>query len=118
MKEAVSKIRQKAREFHAKTRRELLGTLGVRQFPSLEQVLHTLFALAFVWSFAGLYFLNRGKWSGAMPGDRGFSRGIEFCLREIERRRDHFRPVLLWPFLTLVAVWIAGYFVMRGWQQP
>ena len=86
-------IRQKARELHAKTRRTLLGTLVaslvvaffyaffIRQFPQLRQLLHSLFALALAWSLAGLYFLNRGERPGAMPGDAGFSTGIEFCRR-------------------------------------
>jgi uncharacterized membrane protein len=155
----LEKIRQKARELHAKTRRELLATLTgplivaccyvfcVKEFPQLQKGLHPLFVFALVWSLAGVYLLNRGKWSGPMPGDTGFSAGLEFCRREIERRRDHFRRLLLWgfgpvlmgigaivlalvavagkevfpkgmPFLVLVAVWIAGYFlVVRVRQQ-
>ncbi len=155
----LEQIRQKARELHSKTRRELLRTLAgplmvafcyvfcIKEFPALQKVLHPLFAFALVWSLAGVYFLNRGKWSGPMPGDTGFSAGVEFCRREIERRRDHFRRILLWwfgpvlmaisaiilglvavagkevftkgmPFLTLVVVWIAGYFfVVRVRQQ-
>lgn len=147
-------IRQKARELHAKTRRQLLGTLMVplvlaffyafciRQFPQMRQVLHSLFAFALAWSLAGLYFLNRRKWPGEMPGNVGFSTGLEFCRRELERQRDYFRRVLLWsfgpvllaigtlllafaivtgtgifpkamPFMALVVVWIAAYFVIR-----
>ena len=117
----LEKIRQKARELHAKTRRQLLGTLtgplvvaffyafGIKQFPSLQQVLQPLFAFALVWSLAGLYFLNRGMWSAAMPGDAGFSTGLEFCRREIERRRDFFRRVLLWslgPVLLAIGTFI------------
>jgi hypothetical protein len=155
----LEKIRQKARELHAKTRRELLGTLTgplivafcyvfcIKEFPPLQKVLQPLFGFALAWSLAGMYFLNRGKWSGPMPGDTGFSAGLEFCRREIERRRDHFRRALLWgfgpvllaigtiivalvavggreifpkgmPFLTLIAVWIAAYFfVVRVRQQ-
>jgi hypothetical protein len=152
------KIRQKVRELHAKTRRQLLGnlavpfivgffyTLGVKQFPSLQQILRPLFAFALVWSLAGLYFLNRGKWSVAMPGDAGLNAGLESYRREIEWQRGYFRRVLLWgfgpillaigtfilamaivsgkaifpnamPFMTLVAVWIAAYFVIRIRQQ-
>jgi hypothetical protein len=155
----LEQIRQKARELHSKTRRELLGTLTgplivafcyvfcIKGFPTLQKTLHPLFAFALVWSFAGVYFLNRGKWSVPMPGDTGFSAGVEFCRREIERRRDHFRRILLWgfgpvlmatgtiilalavaagnevftkgmPFVMLVIVWIAGYFfVVRLRQQ-
>jgi hypothetical protein len=154
----LERIRQKARELHGKTRRQLLGTLtvplvvaffyalGMKEFPGLKQVLQPLFAFALVWSLAGLYFLNRGKWSRAMPGDAGFSAGVAFCRCEIERRRDYFRRVLLWslgpvlltigtfllalamvagremfpnamPFMMLVVAWTAGYFVIRVRQQ-
>jgi hypothetical protein len=155
---ALETIRQKVRELHAKTRRQLLGNLtgplvvaffyafGVKQFPAVQQVLHPLLALALVWSLAGLYFLNRGKWSATMPGDAGLNAGLESYRREIEWQRDYFRRVLLWglgpillaigtfilaiaivagktifpnaiPFLTLVVVWIAAYFVIRVRQQ-
>jgi len=151
-------IRQKARELHAKTRRQLLGTLTgplviaflyafcINQFPPLREVLHPLFAFTLIWSLAGLYFLSRGKWSGAMPEDAGFSTGLEFCRRELQRRHDYFRRVLLWsfgpvfvavgtlilalaavagreifpkamPLVTLVVLWVAGYFVIRARQQ-
>lgn len=149
----MEKIRKKANELHSKTRRELLRTFTaplivafcyafcIAEFAPMQRVLHPLFAFALVWSLGGAYFRNRGKWSGAMPGDAGFSAGIEFCRREIERQRDGFRRALLWavgpilmglgiiifalitvagrqifpkgmPFLTLVAVWIAGYFLV------
>ena len=103
-------IRLRTRELHAKTRRQLLGTLagpvaavflyalGIREFPPLQQVLHPLFAFALAWSLVGLYFLNRGLWSAEMPGDAGLSTGLEFCRRELERRRYRLRRVLLWSF--------------------
>jgi hypothetical protein len=106
----LEKIRKKGRELQARTRRQLLGTLagplfavfcygfGIKQFPSLQRVLQPLFALALVWSLVGLYFLNRGMWSPAMPTDVGFSSGLEFCRREIGRRRDYLRRILLWSF--------------------
>jgi hypothetical protein len=154
----LQKIQEKARELYAKTRKQFLGTLagplvvaffyafGVKQFPSLGRVLQPLFAFALVWGVAGLYFLNRGKWSAGMPGDVGFSAGLEFCRREIERQRDYFRHIVVWqfgpiilaigtfilalamaagrkfllnaiPFMTLVVLWIAAYFVIRARQQ-
>lgn len=151
-------IRQKARELHAKTRRQLMGAMTVpvavaffyafciKQFPHLQEMLHALFAFALAWSIAGLYFLNRGKWSGEMPADAGLRTGLEFCRREIQRRRDYFHRDLLWsfgpvilaiatlvvaiavaagpailskaiPFLTLVIAWIAAYLLIRARQQ-
>ncbi|HXE13249.1 MAG TPA: hypothetical protein VN633_14075 [Bryobacteraceae bacterium] len=150
-------IRQKERELRAKGRRQMLGALvapvvvaffyayGIHQFAPLR-MLHAPFALALAWTIAGLYFLNRGKWRNETPGDAGFSTGIEFCRKEIERQRDYLRRVLLWsfvpvllaiatfvialfiavgsavfpnaiPLMTLVVAWIGSYFLMRAWQQ-
>jgi hypothetical protein len=151
-------IQRRARELRAKTRRALLGTLAgplavafcytfcIKMFPAMKPASHLLFTFALAWSLAGLYFLNRRKWSAAMPGDAGFSAGLEFCRREIERQRDYFRRVLLWsfgpmllalatlilavamfvgrenfpkamPFMTIIVVWIAAYFVIRARDQ-
>lgn len=150
-------IRQKARELRAKTLRQLLGTLVVplvvaffyvfciKQFPQVGPVLHTLFGFALAWSLAGLYFLHRAGWPGAIPEDSGFKTSVEFCRAEIERQRHVFRRLLLWsfgpvvlafgtiilanlivagtsspkalPFITLVVVWIASYFFIRARQQ-
>jgi hypothetical protein len=154
----LEKIREKVQVLHTKKRRQLLGALtgplvatfffvfGVKQFPSLQPVLQAVFALALVWSLAGLYFLSRGRWSSGVPEDVGFSAGLSFCRREIERQRDYLRRVVLWgfgpvllaigtfiwalamvagrqifpkamPLITLVFVWIAAYFVIRMRQQ-
>ena len=151
-------IRQKARDLHAKTRRQMLGTLtvplvvaffyalSIKQFLDLRYALHLLFAFALAWSIAGLYFLNRESRSGALPADVGFSTGLEFCRREIERRLNYFRHDLLWsfgpvllaigtfvvaigevtgaaifskaaPLLALVVLWIAAYLFIRARQQ-
>ena len=154
----LEQLRQRARELNAKTRRQLLGTLtvpvvitlfyafAVRQFPSLQEVLHPLFGCALVWSLVGLYFLNRGKWSEAVPAEAGCSAGIEFYRREIERRRDYLRGALVWslgpvilaiatfimamaivtgkkmfsnamPFMMLVVAWVAVCFVIRARER-
>ncbi len=103
-------IQQRSRALRAKTRGKLLGTLAgplttglfyafaMKEFVPLRQALEPLFAFAAAWSVAGLYFLNRGMWSAAMPGDAGLSTGLEFCRREMERQRDLLRRVLLWSF--------------------
>lgn len=70
----------------------------MKEFAPLRQVLQPLFAAALAWSLAGVYFLNRGMWFAAMPGDAGLTTGLEFCRREIERQRDLARRVLLWTF--------------------
>ncbi len=106
----VKLIRSKARELQAKTRRQLLGTLagplaagffwafGMREFRSLESVLNPLFGLALAWSLAGLYFLSRGMWSTGFTGDDGLTTGLQFCRRELDRRHNLLRRVLLWSF--------------------
>ena len=109
----LDKTRQKVRELHAKTRRQLLGNLalplivvafygGIRQFP----VLRPLYVFAIAWSLAGLYFTNRRMWSAAMPEDAALSTGLEFYRREVDRRRYLSRRFLLWsfgPFVLAIA---------------
>jgi hypothetical protein len=103
-------IEQRSRDLRAKTRRKLIGTVAgplaagifyaysMKEFAGLRQGLQLPFALALAWSFAGLYFLNRGMWSAAMPREAGRSTGLESCRREIERQRDLVRRVLVWSF--------------------
>jgi len=141
-------LQQKAREVQARRRRQVFASivapvvvaffyaLCVKQFPHLQQILRSLFLFDLVWSVAGLYFINRKKSSREIPGDAGFSTGLEFCRRTIEQQLDHFRRALLWsfgpillaigtflvttavttsifpkgiPFIALVLVWIASY---------
>ena len=156
----LEKIRQKTQELHRKMRRQLLGNMilpliivafygfGITRFHGFDPVLQPLFAFVIAWSLAGLYFLNRGMWPRAMPGDAASSTGIESYRHEIELRRAYYGRILLWsfgpgllalgvlifstvkagildrgtfpkamPFLTLVVVWIVGYFVMRMREQ-
>ena len=144
-------IRHRAEELHAKTRRRFLETaiwplfnacfaaFVWQQFPQVRYTLQPLLAVSIVWGVAGAFVMNRGNWSAAMPGDVGFSAGLEFCRREIERRRGYFSRILLWllgplvlavgsfvwaiavvagkssfpkamPFLILLLVWITAYF--------
>ncbi len=125
----LEKVRNKARELHSRTRRKLLGTIvgplaaafcyvfGIKEFPPLQLALQLLFGFALAWSLAGLYFLNRGMWSEAIPGDAGLSAGLEFCRREIERRRDYLRRVLLWsfgPVLLAIATIILALTMIGG----
>ena len=106
----LEKIRLKMRELHAKTRKQMLGTLvaplaavffyifEAKEFPFLRDVLQPLSILALIWSFAGLFFLNRGMWPLELPPDAGLTTGLDFCRREIERRRLLLRRVLFWSF--------------------
>ena len=108
----LEKIRQKVRELHAKTRRQLLGNLVVplivvafygfciKQFN--HPVLRPLFAFAIAWSLAGLYFLNRGMWSAMLPGDAVLSTGLESYRREVERQRSLSGRFMLWGFGPVV----------------
>jgi hypothetical protein len=116
-------IRSKARELQTQTRKKLarmlagpftavlVYALGLKQFPSLANILHPLFAGALLWSLAGLYFLNRGMRSAEFPDDAALSTGLAFCREEIERQRGLLRRVLLWslgPILLALATFILG----------
>ncbi len=122
-------IRQRARDLHAKTRRQRLGTLAVplivaffygfsiEQFPDLRRLLNLLFAFALAWSVAGQYFLNRENRSETLPADAGFNTGLEFCRREIERRGNYFRRDLLWlfgPILLAIGTFVMTLAVVAG----
>lgn len=151
-------IRQRSRDLRARTRKKLLGTaagpvaaaafylFGMKWFPALQPVLQPLFAAAFLWSIAGIYFLTRGMRAAEMPEAAGISSGLEFCLAEMERQRNFLGRVLWWsfgpvlftigtfvvalgtaakggifpqalPFISLVVIWIVAYFVIRLREQ-
>ena len=105
-------IRRKARDLHARTRQELIGSiaapLGVAVFSGLgaavfdDPLQRVAFVLALAWALAGQFFLHRGMWSPTLPGDAALVTGIEFYRREIERRRNLFRRVLQWSFGPIV----------------
>jgi hypothetical protein len=104
--------------------------------------LRSLFVVAIAWSLAGLYFFNRGMWSAALPEASALTTSIQSYRQEVQRRRSLFGRVLLWqfgpavllianiilflamvggrsvfpnalPFLILVVIWLAAYFVIR-----
>lgn len=103
-------IRRRSRELRARTRRKLIETIAgplaaasfcaysIKEFPVLRQVLQPPFLVAVAWGLAGLYFLNRGMWSVAIPRDAGLITGLEACRLEIERQRDLVRRFLVWSF--------------------
>ena len=107
----LEKIRKKTEELNAKTRRELIkgiaGPLTVVaicgfciRFP--DPGLRAILAFAVAWSLIGQYFLNRGMWSPALPGDAALSTGLESYRREVERQRSLFSRIMLWQFGPLV----------------
>jgi uncharacterized membrane protein len=82
---------------------------SMKAFPALRQVLQPPFAFALAWSLAGFYFLNRGMWSAAMPGNLGLNTGLEVCRLEVERQRDLTRRTLVWtlgPAMLATATFI------------
>jgi hypothetical protein len=122
----LEKIRQKARELHAKTRRELFGSIAtpvivigfcgwgivLTHAPALRLV----FGFAIAWALAGQYFLHRGMWSATLPGDAALSTGLEFYRREVKRRRFLFSRGMQWsfgPLLLSIGTWILAI-VMIG----
>jgi hypothetical protein len=125
----LEKIRQKTQELHAKTRRALLGGITVSLlFAGISGYgialghgpVRAVFALAIAWIVAGQYFVNRGMWSTALPGDAAVSTGIESYRWEVERRRYLSGRFLLWSFgpgvlaiASLVAL-ILSFGIRRG----
>jgi len=115
-------IRRRAQELHRKTRWERLSTLvapvGVLAFSALGismgyyPVQRAVLAIAFAWSVAGAYALNRGTWPVALAADAAMATGLEFCRREIERRIYVYRRLLLWAFAPIVLA--VGAFVVPG----
>jgi len=117
-------IRKKTRELHAKTSGELLrsisgplivAAIGAFSLRFPDPALRAVFALAFAWSVAGQYFLNRGMWSRATPEDAALSTGLKSYRREVERRRFLFSRALRWylgPVLLVVATWILSFVKM------
>jgi hypothetical protein len=103
-------IEQRSCELRARTHRKLIGTVAgplavgifyaysMKEFPAVRQVLQPPFAFAVAWGVAGLYFLNRGMWSAAMPGDVSLNTGLVVCRLEMERQRDLVRRFLVWSF--------------------
>lgn len=114
-------IRQRARNLHAATRRELVASA----------ILHLIafgccvagvalghgpwvrigFAVGIVYTLAGAMIVQRGMWTGPMPGDAGFSNGIEFCRKELARNGAIFSRMLLWvvgPVLFPVAAYLGA----------
>jgi hypothetical protein len=125
-KMTLEKIRQKARELHARTRRELLSGIIIAALVvtvsgyciawAKDPVVRVLFAFAIAWAFAGQYFVQRGMWSATLPGDAASSTGLEFYRQEVERRRHLFRRVLQWsfgPVILSIGAWILAI-VMIG----
>jgi hypothetical protein len=150
-------IEWKARDLRTKTRKKLMGTIvgplavavlygfAGKEFPARRGMLAPFFICALIWSFAGLYFLNRGMRSTTMHGDAGLASGLQFCLGELRRQRTLVQQSLLWlfgplalaigtfiyglaligrgffpkalPFVALVVVWICLYFVSRWHEQ-
>jgi hypothetical protein len=108
----LEKIRQKTQELHAKTRRALLGRIavsllvvGISGYGIAwvdSAVVRAVFAFAIAWSLAGQYFVNRGMWSVALPGDAALSTGLKSYRQEVERRRYLSDRLLWWSFGPVV----------------
>jgi hypothetical protein len=153
----LEEIRRRAQKLHGKTRRVLLGWIavsllivGISVFGMVwihSLVVRAVFALSIAWSLAGLFFINRKKWSSALTEDALLSTGLKSYRMEVERRRyisAHFLLCIFGPsvlavgtlavqivsfargqgalsktipFLTMLAIWIVGVFVIRMRDQ-
>jgi hypothetical protein len=119
-------IRRKARDLHARTRRELLGNIailllaiglsgfGIAWAP--DPVQRAAFALVIAWSLLGQYALNRGMWSPILPGDAALTTGLEYYRRELERRAYLLRRVLRWSFGPIV-LGVVAFYVPTVWRE-
>ena len=108
-------IRHKTQQLQEKTRRELLsetavllflvGCEGVGLWWVHSAVLRPAFALAIVWTLAGLYLVDRRNLSGAAEIEVSLSTGLESYRREVERQRYLSSRFLRWTFApTLLAI--------------
>lgn len=123
----MERLRQKAREVHAKTRRELFGNtavaliaVAISGFGILRGPggwLRLAFVLALAWALAGQFFLHRGMWSVPSPADAGLTTGLEFYRLEIKRRRNLFGRVLRWSFGPVVLSIGALILVLTGFAK-
>jgi hypothetical protein len=122
----LEQIRQKARELHAKTRRELFANTMAALIAvafSVYGILHAsdllllVFALAIAWAVAGQYFIHRGMWSAMPPGNAALCTGLQFYRGEIERRRYLFRRVLQWSFGPMVLSIFAWIVMIIGFAK-
>lgn len=110
-------------------------------------IMRAIFALSIVWTLAGQFLVNRKKWSPTPTQDALVSTGLKSYRTEVERRRyisAHFLlcifgPSVLavgtlaaqiislaraqgafsktMPFLTALAIWIVGVFLIRMRDQ-
>ena len=104
----LEELREKARKYHSKTRRELFGNLAVGVIALTISVagmlraevpaLRVAFAFAAVWTLVGQYFLQRGMWPAMPAADAGASTGVEYYRRELNRRESLIGRALRWSF--------------------
>jgi len=103
----------------------------------------TLFAISIAWSLAGQVLVNRRRWSSALTEEAVVSTGLKSYRMEVERQRYLSTRFLLCifgpsalaigtlmaqivsfatergdlskalPFLTMLAIWIVGVFVVK-----
>jgi hypothetical protein len=116
----------------------VISCLAFAQAHDPEQI--WMLAFAFAWSLVGQSALHRGMRLATLPGDAAMTAALEYYRREVERKRALYRRALLWsfgpivlalgafcltfarnrellpralPFMTLIVVWIAAFFVLR-----
>ena len=122
-------IRHKTQQLQEKTRRELLSQLsgslvmvgfyGVGIWWIHGVVLRAAFALAIVWTLAGLYFFDREKVSNAAQSEVSLSTSLESYRREVERRHYLSGRFLLWtfaPILPAIAA-LTTFLLTIGWHH-
>ena len=128
-------LRQKARELHARTRRELVTSIAMAlaviaiSAPAFLQTanpwLRLFFALAIAWAIAGQFVLHRGMRPTMLPGDAGLITGLEFYRQQIKQQGSLLGRILRWSIgplilsigsLVLLLTRIATNRGLSGWQ--
>ena len=108
----IEQIRTKARELHARTRRELqantavplfaAGLCGIGVWVKDDSVQLGLAAIGIAWGLAGAVAVNRTRQPELFPGDAPATTGLDYYKSLVDRRRVLFVRSLMWSIGPMV----------------
>lgn len=117
----IEQIRTKARELHAKTRRELqantavplfaAGLCGIGVWVKDDPIQLGLAAIGIAWGLAGAVAVNRNLPPELFPGDAPATKGLDYYKSLVDRRRVLFVRSLMWsigPMVFAIGAFIAS----------
>lgn len=118
---SLEQIRAKARELHAKTRRDLqantavpifaAGLCGIGVWVKDDSIQLGLAAIGIAWALAGAVAVNRDLRLDAFPQDAPAAKGLDYYKSLVERRRVLFVRSLTWsigPMVFAIAAFLAS----------